>query len=576
MIKLKSCPKRYVQELDKAISPRETVEKIEKILKSFAGEILAGTKRVDTGRLGIPVYFSLYGKDARRFVPARKQMGKGPSPEQAKASALMELVERYSFFSFFSSSHNFALSSWRGAQDKFGKDSLIPLKEILRSVEEDMPEQYAIEILDLIKWNFCSAYDITYEREVYVPADWFKRLNEYNGSSAGNTYEESILQGACELIERHVCAIIDREEIVCPTIDPSSAEDPVLKKLIGCFQDKGIVLYLKDFSLDMGVPTVGALAYDPSTFPHTSEIIFTAGTATSPEKAAIRAITEVAQLAGDFCSASRYEPSGLRKFKDISETAWVRDGEFLPFSSLPDISSPDIYNELKLLTLLLLQKKGYVLYSIDITHPRLGIPANYNFVPGFRFRERSTRPSLGLFVGRILAEEYPPEDALSGIGILDRIYPGAYFIPFFKGIVALRQERIEEALKFFKEALPLQIGDEEQAMVLFYISSSLVRLEKYEEALFFLDEAISLVDDNHIYFNLRGVCYFKLGKYERASRDFLQALNIDKGSAVDLANLGICYLKLGRKEQGLEYLKDSLELDPNLDFARKYLDKEIS
>ncbi len=573
MFRLKSCPKGYVRELDKAISPADTVEKIERLLEEFPGKILDGTKRVDTGRLGIPVYFSLYGEEARRLLPARKQMGKGPSPEQAKASALMELVERYSFFYFFSSRTPFVICSWQQAQEQFGKRSLIPVYEILKSVEEDMSEEDAITILDLVRWKFCKAYDVARDKWLYVPADWFKMLNEYNGSSAGNTYEESILQGACELVERHVCAIIDREERICPSIDPLSAKDPILQRLIRCFKGNNINLYLKDFSLKMGIPTVGALAYDPTTFPHASEIVFTAGTATSPEKAAIRAITEVAQLAGDFCSASRYEPSGLRKFRNISDTEWVRQGKVIPFSSLPSISSTDIYEELKELSLLL-KKMGYSLYSIDITHPRLGVPANYNFVPGFRFRERSSSPSLGLFVGRVLAEEYPFEKALRGLEVLEKIYPDAYFISFFKGLAFFNNEEIEEALRLFKEALPLQIAQEEKAMVLFYIASCLVRLYRYRDAIPYLDKSLSLVEDNNVYFNLRGVCYFKLGEYERAARDFMRALEIDKGSGVDLANLGICYLKMGKRQEGLEYLKDSLKLDPELDFARKYLERE--
>ena len=56
--------------------------------------------RIDSGRLDIPVYLSLLGVDARRVVPTHKQMGKGATPVQAEASALMELVERFSFFTY--------------------------------------------------------------------------------------------------------------------------------------------------------------------------------------------------------------------------------------------------------------------------------------------------------------------------------------------------------------------------------------------------------------------------------------------------------------------------------------------
>ena len=60
-------------------------------LEAAQADILAETRRVDVDRLGIPVYLSVCGADARRVMPTRKQMGKGSSPAQAQASALMEL-----------------------------------------------------------------------------------------------------------------------------------------------------------------------------------------------------------------------------------------------------------------------------------------------------------------------------------------------------------------------------------------------------------------------------------------------------------------------------------------------------
>ena len=65
------------------------------------------------------------------------------------------------------------------------------------------------------------------------------------------------------------------------------------------------------------------MAYDPSTFPKKSEIIWTAGTAPDPQKALNRALTEVAQLAGDFNTGSNYVASGLPKFKILEETDFI-------------------------------------------------------------------------------------------------------------------------------------------------------------------------------------------------------------------------------------------------------------
>jgi len=403
-----------------------------------------------------------------------------------------------------------------------------------------------------------------------VPLDWFKTLGEFNGSSAGNTPEESILQGACELVERHVCALIDREQPLLPSIDPASLEDAVLKELYAKFAAQGIQVWLKDFSLGMPVPTVGALAYDPATFPGLSEIVFTAGTATSPTKAAIRALTEVAQLAGDFATGAVYEASGLSKFSDLRETVWVTAGPSTPLSALPGIESGDIRTELKAL-LQGLGKRGYALYSVDIAHPSLGLPAHYSFVPGFHFRERDPHASLGLFVGRLLAEQSPEDEARAGLAVLSEIYGQAHFVPFFKGLLGLRLGDCQWASQQFEKAEPLQPDQEKQALSAFYSAYALTRIEDWAGAVPPLDRAVALCPEYKEYFNLRGVARFKQGLYELAARDFGQALQLDRGSAMDLANLGLCHKFMGDREPARTFLQEALALDPSLDFVRTHL-----
>ena len=107
-----------------------------------------------------------------------------------------------------------------------------------------------------------------------------------------------------------------------------------MKDLVQRFKAQGIELILKDFSLGMPAPTVAALAWDPTTLGKTSEIVFTAGTSSSPVKAAIRAVTEVAQLGGDFCTNACYEASGLPKFASLDECQWLLEGETCSLSSL--------------------------------------------------------------------------------------------------------------------------------------------------------------------------------------------------------------------------------------------------
>ncbi len=569
MIEIHSRTKGYTRDLDKVCPPEETVTRARTALAAHGRHVLAEAKRIDTGRLGIPVYMSICGDDAKNVMPTRKQMGKGASPAQAEASALMELVERYSYFSFWSDENNFQSMSWSEAEAVFGPD-LMPVDHILASVGDTLSPQDAARVLDLVDWKFCRATDLSSAQERVVPLSWFKKLNEFNGSSAGNTLEESILQGACELVERHVSAIADRDHPITPTLDPASFTDPVLKDLWARFETQGIQVWLKDFSMGMPVPTIGALAHDPATFPDKSELVLTAGTATSPEKAAIRALTEVAQLGGDFETGSNYEASGLAKYTTIEETAWIRSGETVPVTTLPDISDPDISRELRTLAERL-GAMGFPLYSLSVSHPELGIPANYNFVPGFLFRERTPFSSLGLFTGRILAEELEPDRANSGLAILDKLYPDAHFLPFFQGLVLLREERFVDAADKFHVAEPLQHDPDDKGLAAFYQAYALTRQEEWKTALPHLDRAIEYCPEVKEYFNLRGVALFKARDFDRAAENFEAALNLDSGSAMDLANLGLCHKFMGRTEEAVHCLQNAWELDPELDFAREHL-----
>ncbi|MDE5833634.1 MAG: YcaO-like family protein [Desulfovibrio sp.] len=564
---LKSCPKKFDADQAKAVSPAETIANLEKVLGDCGLDLVADARRVDTGRLDIPVYLSVCGVDAREIMPVRKQMGKGASPEQAKASALMELMERFSFFSFFAKPEGAIEATWSEAEKLFG-DDLIPIEEILKSVEDPLPPELAKKIMNLARWIFYPATNLRTGRAVWLPLDWFRMLGEFNGSSAGNAPEESLAQGLAELIERHVCAIADRERPRQPTIKTGSIDDPILRELIGKFERQGVQLILKDFSMDMPLPTVAALAWDPASFPDASEIVFTAGTASSPAQAAIRAVTEVAQLAGDFHTRACYEASGLPKFENLSECAWLMDGEERELSSLPSVEHPDIREELRTT---LDRLHPFEVYAVETTRPDLGIPAHWCVAPGLKFRERARDASLGMFVGRKLAESGDPEKARAGLRVIGAICPGAAYLPFFQGLIALSEGA--PATSFFIEAYPLQTDPDSRALTAFYAGYSLTRQDDWRMALPWLSRATADCPQSKDYWNLLGAALYKLKNYERAEECFNRALKIDKGSAIDLANRGVCRLYLGRPDEATKDLEIALSLDPSLDFARARLEE---
>jgi len=574
LIELAPCPKAYAHDQDKAIHPGTTLERVRARLASLSLTILAETRRIDNGRLGIPVFLSVCGGDAKAIMPTRKQMGKGASVVQAEASALMELMERYGFFSYWQRLPDAVSCTWDEAEARFG-DALMPLRDVIAACHDHIAEDQARRIMNLRRWLFVPATRIS-GREgqadlCHVPLDLFRQLGEFNGSSAGNTDVESLFQGGCELVERHVCCLIDREQPELPTIDPAdaAAADPILADLLDKFQKNGVTVLLKDLSLSLPVPTVGAIAWDPATFPEHSEIVFTAGTASSPAKAAVRALTEVAQLAGDFNSSACYEASGLSKYASLEEAAWLRSGPTVGLDTLPSVDSPDILDELRALASGL-NALGFPLYAVATTNSDTQVPSHYSFAPGLCFRERDANASLGLFAGRMICEQEDLEEAKAALTVLESIYPGAHFLPFFRGMLALRGGDAVAARHFFALAENKQPDDESRGLAAFYHAYTHTQESEWGAALPGLERAVRFSPDMKEYRNLYGVCLFKLGRYREAAREFADILaRLDKGSATDIQNLGLCHARLGNSAEARHYLEAALAIDPDLEAARK-------
>jgi ribosomal protein S12 methylthiotransferase accessory factor len=385
-----------------------------------------------------------------------------------------------------------------------------------------------------------------------------------------------MLQGACELVERHVCCLADRDMPELPTIDlsPGTLGDPVLEDLARRFRSNGIEVLLKDFSLGMPVPTVAALAYDPENFPERSEIVFTAGTASGPAKAAIRALTEVAQLAGDFNNSACYEASGLPKYDNLAQTDWLRRGPLAPLGSLPSVEADDMLDELQALARGL-DALGFPLHVVSTTNPATGVPTHYSFAPGLAFRERDKNASLGLFVGRMLGEESKGRAPSRSLEILAELCPGAHFIPFFRGMAALHAGDTRQAARLFEESEGAQPDDEAKAMAAFYHGYALSLDGGWQQARPALERAARLCPDMKGFRNHLGVCLFKLGRHAEAAEQFSYIIGrLDKGSAIDIQNLGLCHKFMGNNEAARHFLAAALRLDPGLEAARRHL-KEL-
>jgi ribosomal protein S12 methylthiotransferase accessory factor len=567
-IVLKDAFKTFTLDQDKVLAPEETVRRFRERLKQVDLDILAATERIDTGRLGIPVYFSRCGKDAAAVIGTKKQMGKGATPAQAEASAVMELAERFSFFSFCRQEGHFIHDTARNLPP----DKVLGSDLIARSVHDDSADAaVARGIFESLPMRWAWGFSLTRQQAVLIPFDWFFAINEFNGPSAGNCVEEAISQGICEVVERHVSSLISRRQLSPPAIRPESASDPLVLEMLAKYRAAGVRLFLSDFTLEMGIPTVGVLAYDPATHPAKSEIVWTAGTTPDPQKALSRALTEVAQLAGDFNTSANYVASGLPKFSEIAAARFVtHPGREVDIQALPDLSDDNIRVEVEN-CVAALARRGMEVLVIDTTHPLLGIPSFYTIIPGAHFRERAEGTSVGMFAAKLLTEKLPPGQAIAALEDFDRKLPGKYYLKFYLGSCHLDLGDPQSALPCFEKALDLGPPPEEVASIYSYLGVCLKDLGRYREALRVLEKGERIDAERTDIFNLKGFCHFMLKEHREAIRNFERVLALNPGSAIDYANIGSNYRELGDIEEAIRHYEIALSLDPTIDFARDNL-----
>lgn len=559
--------KSYTYDQDKILTPEQTCQRVRQRLGRLDLQILRETMRIDSGRLDIPVFISRLGVDARRVVGTQKQMGKGATAAQSEASALMELVERFSFFSYVQK------RPLKFARPRDLGDQALPFSFLARSLFDTSPDvEQAARLYEDWPLYFAPATNLSTGQAVYLPLHWFYLIQEYNGPAAGNCLEEAVLQALCEVVERHVGSIISHERLLTPSIDPDSVTDPAARDLLEKFRRNGIKVYLKDFSLDTGIPTVGALAYDPATFPGESEIVFTAGTTTDPAKSLVRALTEVAQLAGDFHLRTNYRPT-LPKYESLEEAAYLMaPGLLTPLAALPNLARPNLKEEIHL-CLQALGSRDLEVLAVETTHPEIGIPAVYVLIPGTHFLDRTRKTNVVLHLAKSAALYAPPEEALAALERLRAAFPNRFEVEFFLGLALENLGQADAALEHHQRALDLQPPAHEIPSIYVHLGACLKDLEEYSRAAKTFDQALELDPDLKEAHHLQGFCYFKLAQYQRAVACFERAIELDHGSAIDYANLGINLLKLGHEKEAAYVLRQALELDATLDFARRTLEQ---
>ncbi len=451
-----SCLKRYTFAQDKASTPKETIETALNRLKENTTFSLNTIFRIDgLDRIGIPAFIC----ELESKMGIRDSCGKGVSIDQAKASALMELIERYSCEYFMKQKRYFIISSY----NRLKEDALAPSSLLLPLSSAYQTNEILQDLKSLpIPWT--KSFSLTHNRSIFFPLHWFYLVYGTTGFASGNTIQEATLQAIGEIIERHNISRVVQERLSRPSIDITSIDHYIAKSLIKKFIDAGIRLYIKDFSLGMGIPTIGILAYDPIPPTDRLKIYSAAGTHLNRDFALIRALIELAQHRAELIFREKRDkrPGGATycfpHFRTLEEASYlIEDKETIPFNAVPTYSNTDFKAEIKKAVDLIRQDDMEVIVT-ETTDPEIQIPAVAVSVPGARLNRPSTMLNPYFFMAKISMELENYRDAITYFDRSIEIDPHYKDIPQILCDIAVCYKALkmyQEARQYFERTLSL-------------------------------------------------------------------------------------------------------------------------
>jgi thioglycine synthase len=372
--------------------------------------------------------------------------GKGTTRSYARASALMEAIERYSSLPS-TYPRTFIKGSYLQLSNSY--DKVLHPDEVVEPVKLEFNDKDSI-------LDFLPGFDLLTNEKFLVPAEI--ALYRYspkhpamcaisdshtNGLASGNVLEEAICHALCEVIERDAVSIanlsassvpynilkkiIDSlkeyngcpiagtfvgdkfvdDTSIFPDVDISEIADEFepIKHLVKRFADAGISLLVKDITQrDIGIPTLVASSTEWITHDYG---YFAKGFGTHPDVriALIRAITEVSQTRAVNIQGARDDLKKIQYNQNdqINKRKWefvpsslsltshsINKKNIIKFCEIKTHENKDILDDINLILYGLKKADLKRAIIVDLTNPNIGIPVVRAIVPGLETFEVTT------------------------------------------------------------------------------------------------------------------------------------------------------------------------------------------
>ncbi|MDZ8189406.1 MAG: TOMM precursor leader peptide-binding protein [Nostoc sp. ChiSLP02] len=400
----------------RSCSPEETLRKYQHLISPITGVVRELTKIP-----GNPLTHTYIAKHhflsifddlngLRQNIGGRSS-GKGRTDIQAQASGFCEAIERYS--GVFQGDEIRKKASYRQLKDKaihpnacmnFSQQQYENREQWNVECQgwfQKVPEPFDVE--KEIDWT--PVWSLTQQEFKYLPTAYCYYgypaslppdcWADSNGCAAGNTFEEAILQGFMELVERDSVALWWYNRLQKPQIDLDSFNEPYFLTLKQYYHSIGRELWVLDITSDFNIPTFAAITRRINR--EVEDIILGYGTHFDAKIALSRALTEVNQILPNLLftkddGSTQYPTSGDRLAIDWWKTATLANQPYLipdnkitakVYTDYPQFASDDLLEDVKLCQQIV-EKNGVEMLVLDQTRPDIGLRVAKVIIPGMR------------------------------------------------------------------------------------------------------------------------------------------------------------------------------------------------
>lgn len=409
--------------------PTETLRRLEKHISPYLGAVNK-LLSLNTDHEGITYSFVAghnFGMVRDSIGLLKSNMrgqsgGKGRTEVQAKVSGVCEALERFSGVytpDIPEVTSTFADLPKRGLNpmDILGySEAQYAGRKEWNADPRNRLQQVPLKFDENREIKFTPAWSLTHQEEVLVPSGmaWFGHpdidaypycVADSNGGAAGNTLDEAVLQGLCEVYERDAVALWWFNRVARPGVDLDSFGSDYIAKLKAFYAERDRDVWVIDLSNDLtAVRTFGAFSRRHG---HpVQDIMMGFGAHPDPNIALFRALTELNQFL-PFVAERDDEGNTVYMTDDAATIEWCstrtveEDPWLLPHPDLPMLTKQDLDKQQEVPRRLDevvqrcvddLAKSGVETIVVNQTRPDIELAVAKVFCPGMRHFWKRTGP----------------------------------------------------------------------------------------------------------------------------------------------------------------------------------------